>query len=457
MKIVIAGAGQLGQSLAANLVREKNDVTVIDTDAVLLQELGHRYDLRTIAGHASYPGILESAGCAGADMIIAVTQNDETNMLACQVAYTLFNVRTKIARLRSPEYINHPDLFAQEALPIDLIISPENLVTDHIRRLIRYPGALQVVDFADNSAQLVAVNCSPVSVIAGRTVRELREQLAGVDYRLVIIYRNGKAIIPNAATTLEANDEVYFVGSLTAIKRLFYTLHEREPPVRRIVIAGGGNIGMRLASKLEYKYQVKVIENNPARAQLLSENLNNVIVLTGSATDQELLLEEHIDNTDVFCSLTNSDEINVLSAMLAKRLGAAKCMALVNQRVLTQIIPHKTIDIMLSPHEATIGTLLTHIRKGDVVRVHSLHSGTAEAIEVIIHGDERSSKVANRKIADIAMPEGTIITAIVRDKEVLIAHHDTVIYSGDHVIMVIVDKKVMPQLEQLFQVAASYV
>lgn len=457
MKIIIAGAGQLGRSLAANLVREKNDVTVIDTSPMLLNELGQRYDLRTVTGYAPHPGVLESAGCANADMIIAVTPDDETNMLACQVAYTLFNVRTKIARLRSPEYLNQPQLFAQEALPLDVIISPENLVANYIRRLIAYPGSLQVVDFADKRAQLVAVRCSPKSTIVGRAVKELRELLAEVDYRIAIIYRNDKAIIPNAETTIEQDDEVYFIGSPDAIRKLFYILHEREPKVRSVIMAGGGNIGMRLASKLEYHYHVKLIENDPARAQMLSENLSNVIVLTGSGTDHNLLLEEHIDSTDVFCSLTDSDEINVIAAMLAKRLGASKCMALINRSVLADMIPKKAIDIVFSPHDATIGILLTHIRKGDVVRVHSLHSGTAEAMEIIIHGDERSSRVANRKISDIEMPEGTMITAVVRDDKVLIAHHDTIIHAGDHVIVIVVDKKMMPQLEQIFQVAASYV
>ena len=457
MKIIIAGAGQLGKSLAANLVREKNDVTIIDTSPMLLHELGQRYDLRTVTGHASYPEVLESAGCANADMIIAVTQNDETNMLACQVAYTLFNVRTKIARLRSPEYLNHQELFAQEALPLDVIISPETLVSNYIRKLIDYPEAVQVVDFASKQAQLAAVKCSANSIMVGHTVKELRQRLVEVDYRLVIIYRNSRAIIPVAETTLEVDDEIYFIGSPDAIKKLFHTLHEREPKARNVVIAGGGNVGMRLASILEYQYHVKIVENDPNRTQTLSENLSNAIVLTGSATDQNLLLEEHIDNADVFCSLTNSDEINVLAAMLAKRMGAGKSIALINRQVLTDIIPPKAIDIMFSPHEATVGILLTHIRKGDVVQVHSLHSGTAEAIEIIIHGNERSSLVVNRRVCDIDMPRGTLITAIVRDDKVLIAHHDTIINAGDHVIVIVVDKKMMPQLEQLFQVAASYV
>jgi trk system potassium uptake protein TrkA len=456
MKIIILGAGQVGSSLANNLASEANDITVVDVDSKLLQELQDRLDLRTVNGMASHPDVLRRAGAEDADMIIAVTNSDETNMVACQVAYTLFRTPTKIARVRAQEYLQHPELFTQESLPVDVIISPEQLVTDYVYRLIEHPGALQVLDFSSGRVQLVAVKAFYGGPLVGHELRTLRDHMPGVQTRVAAIYRRDRALIPEGNTVIEADDEVFFIAAKKDIRAVMSELRRLEKPVKRVIIAGGGNIGKRLAKALEQRYQVKLIDHNAPRTVAISEELERTIVLHGDAADGELLLEENIENTDVFCALTNDDEANILSAMLAKRLGARKVMALINRAAYVDLVESGDIDIAISPPQATIGSLLAHVRRGDVVMVHSLRRGAAEAIEAIAHGDRHSSKVVGRAIEEIKLPPGTTIGAVVRGEEVLIAHHDTVIQAEDHVLLFVVDKKRIPDVERLFQVGITF-
>ena len=456
MKIIILGAGQVGASVAANLASEANDITVVDENPAVLQELQDRLDIRTLVGHASYPDTLAQAGADDADMILAVTNSDETNMVACQVAYTLFHTPTKIARVRSIEYLNHSRLFAQEALPIDVLISPEQLVTEYIERLIENPGALQVLDFADGRVQLVAVRAFHGGPLVGHELRELRKHIPGADARVAAIFRRGKAIVPGGDTIIEVDDEVFFVAARKHIRGVMSELRKLDKPVKRVILAGGGNIGMRLAKAIENRYTVKIIDRNEDRSRILSETLDKSIVLLGDAADENLLLEENIEGTDVFCALTNDEEANILSAMLAKRLGARKVMSLINRASYVDLVQSQTIDIAISPQQATIGSLLAHVRRGDVVVVHSLRRGAAEAIEAVAHGDSRSSRVVGRAIDEIKLPSGTNIGAIVRGEEVIIAHHDTVIESDDHVIMFLSDKSCIQEVERLFQVGVTF-
>jgi len=456
MKIIILGAGQVGASVAANLASEANDITVVDDDVAVLQDMQDRLDIRTVVGYASHPDTLEQAGADDADMIIAVTRSDETNMIACQVAYTLFHTPTKIARVRSTEYLKHQRLFAQEALPIDVLISPEQLVTDYIQRLIENPGALQVLDFADGRVQLVAVHAYYGGPLVGHELRDLKEHMPGIDSRVASIFRQGQQITPEGDTIIEADDEVFFIAARKNIGAVMGELRNKDKPVRRVILAGGGNIGLRLASAIEGRSQVKIIERDEARARNLSERLRKSIVLLGDAADEELLLEENIENTDVFCALTNDEEANILSAMLAKRLGARKVMSLINRASYVNLVQSGTIDVAISPQQATIGSLLTHVRRGDVVMVHSLRRGAAEAIEAVAHGDRSSSRVIGRAIDEIKLPVGTTIGAIVRGEEVIIAHHDTVINTDDHVILFLSDKKCIQEVERLFQVGVTF-
>lgn len=457
MKIIILGAGQVGGSLAASLTTESNDITVVDNNDKALQALQDRLDLRTVSGLASHPTVLRQAGADDADMIIAVTDSDETNMVACQVAYTVFHTPTKIARVRSVEYLNFPQLFSQEALPVDVLISPEQLVTHEIQRLIEHPGALQVLDFADDQVQLVAVRAFYGGPLVGRELRTLREHMPNIDSRVAAIYRRDRAIIPKGHTVIEADDEVFFVAAKKNIQKVISELRHLDKPYKRIMIVGGGNIGRRVAMALEHNYSVKLIDHNIKRAHILSNELEKTIVLQGDAADEDLLLDENIENTDVFCALTNDDEANILSSMLAKRLGARKVMTLINRAAYVELVQSGDIDIAISPQQTTIGSLLAHIRRGDVVKVHALRRGAAEAIEAVAHGDKNTSKVVGRRIEELKLPEGTTIGAIVRGQEVIIAHHDTVIEEEDHVILFLVDKKRISDVERLFQVGITFI
>ncbi len=458
MKILILGAGQVGSSAAYHLSREEaNEVTVVDMRPDILRELQDRLDIRTVVGHAAHPDVLERAGANDADIVVALTDTDETNMIACQVSYTLFHTPTKIARIRAAEYMTAKSLFTQDAIPVDVRISPEQLVCEYIEQLILYPGASQVLDFADGRVRLVGAKADRDGLLVGQRIATLKEHIPNTEGRIAAIYRQGKAMLPEGDTVIQEDDEVFFIADRKDIRVFMSEMRRLEDPVRRVVIAGGGNIGLRLAQALEQTNQVKLIERDPKRARYISEQLNKAIVLVGDAADEELLLEENIDNVDVFCALTNSEEANILSSMLAKRLGANKVMALINRASYVDLVEAGSIDIAISPQQVTIGSLLSHVRRGDVVKVHSLRRGAAEAMEAIAHGKEDESKVVGRKIEDINLPRGAAIVALVRDGQVIIAHHDTVIETDDHVILFLTDRRKIENLEKLFQVGVSFV
>ena len=458
MKILILGAGQVGSSAAYHLSREEaNEVTVVDMRPDVLRELQDRLDIRTVVGHAAHPDVLDRAGANDADIVVALTDTDETNMVACQIAYTLFHTPTKIARIRAAEYMNAKALFTQGAIPIDVRISPEQLVCEYVEQLIHYPGASQVLDFADGRVRLVGVRADRDGLLVGQRIATLREHIPNTEGRIAAVYRAGKAMLPEGDTVIQEGDEVFFIADRKDIRVFMSEMRRLEDPVRRVVIAGGGNIGVRLALALERTNQVKIIERDPDRARSISEQLNKAIVLIGDAADEELLLEENIDNVDVFCAITNSEEANILSSMLAKRLGAAKVMALINRAAYVDLVEAGSIDIAISPQQVTIGSLLAHVRRGDVVKVHSLRRGAAEAIEAIAHGSESESRVVGRAIEDIALPTGAAIVALARGNKVIIAHHDTVIETDDHVILFLTDRRKIESIEKLFQVGVSFV
>jgi len=457
MKIVILGAGRVGTSVAVNLAGEANDITLVDTNAELLRELQDRLDIHTVVGYGSHPEVLERAGAPDADIVIAITNSDETNIAACQVAYTLFHTPTKIARVRAPEYLTHADLFSSEAMPIDVLISPENIVIDYIQRLLEYPGAVQVLDFADGRVILVGLRAYYGGPLVGHELRALRQHMPGADARVAAIYRRGRAIIPEGHTVIEPEDEVFVLAARTNIRAVMSELRRVDKPFRRMIFAGGGSIGKGLAAALEARFQIKIIEKDSERARTIAEQLPRTIVLVGDSADRELLIEENIENTDVFLAVTNDDQANILSAMLARRLGARRVMAIINRPAYGDLVESgDMIDVAISPQQATIGSLLTRVRRGDVVKVHALRHGAAEAIEAIAHGDRNSSKVVGRAIEEIKLPKGTIIGAIVRGEEVIMGHHDIRIEPEDHVILFMVDKKNLGEVEKLFQVAVTF-
>ncbi len=456
MKIIILGAGQVGGTLAENLASEANDITVVDLDANRLRALQDRLDIRTVQGRASYPNVLRQAGADDADMLIAVTNSDEVNMVACQVAYTLFKTPTKISRVRAPAYLSKKGLFSTEAFPIDVLISPEQVVTQYITRLIENPGALQVLDFSEGLVRLVALKAVAGGPLVGRELAYLRQHLPHIDTRVAAIYRKDRPILPQGNTVIEDGDEVFFIAGRNHIRNIMSELQPLEKPYKRVMIAGGGNIGHRLAVELEDRYHVKLIDHTHERCVHLSEVLNKTIVLQGNAADKDLLLEENIEDTDVFCAVTNDDEANIMASMLAKRLGVRKVMTLINNPNYVDLIQGGEIDVAISPQQTTIGSLLTHVRRGDVVNVHALRRGAAEAIEAIAHGDQRSSKVIGKRLDEIPLPDDTTIGAIVRQGEVLIAHDHLRVQSGDHVILFLVNRRNISDVEKLFQVGLSF-
>ncbi|OON35518.1 Trk system potassium transport protein TrkA [Izhakiella australiensis] len=452
MKIIILGAGQVGGTLAENLVGENNDITVVDTNPLRLRHLQDKFDLRVVVGPGSHPRTLREAGAGDADMLVAVTNSDETNMVACQVAYSLFNTPNRIARIRAPDYIRDASkLFIPEAIPIDHLISPEQLVIDNIYRLIEYPGALQVVNFAEGKVSLAVVKAYYGGPLVGNALSVMRDHMPHIDTRVAAIFRHDRPIRPQGSTIVEAGDEVFFIAASQHIRAVMSEYQRLEKPYKRIMIVGGGNIGFGLAQKLEKQYSVKLIERDQQRAADLAEQLQDTIVFYGDASDQELLLEEHIDQVDLFIAITNDDEANIMSAMLAKRMGAKKVMVLIQRRAYVDLVQGSVIDIAISPQQATISALLSHVRKADIVGVSSLRRGVAEAIEAIAHGDESTSRVVGRLIDEIKLPPGTIIGAVVRGDDVMIANDNLRIEQGDHVIMFLTDKKFVPDVERLFQ------
>ncbi|MGQ8367042.1 Trk system potassium transporter TrkA [Glaciecola sp. 1036] len=457
MKIIIIGAGQVGGTLAENLVGEQNEITIVDSDAQVLENLQTRLDLQVVCGIGSHPDILKKSGAEDADMIIAVTNSDESNMMACQVAYSLFKTPTKIARVRSEQYIIYQSqLYKHQDIPVDHLIAPEQLVTVAIKRLIDYPGALQVVEFAEGKASLVAVKAYYGGLLVGHALSALKEHMPNVETRVAAIYRRGRPIRPLGSTVIEADDEVFFIADTKHIRAVMSELQKLESSYKRIMIAGGGLIGAGLAKRLESTHNVKLIEFNPQRAEYLSTILDETIVFQGDASDAALLSEENVEQVDAFIAVTNDDEANIMSAMLAKRMGAQKAMVLIQRSAYVDLVQGGDIDIAFSPQQATISALLTHVRRGDIVNVHSLRRGAAEAIEAIAHGDETTSKVVGKQIQDIKLPPGTTIGAIVREESVIIAHSDTVIKANDHVILFLVDKKFIRDVEKLFQPSALF-
>jgi trk system potassium uptake protein TrkA len=377
-------------------------------------------------------------------------------MVACQVAYTVFNTPTKIARIRSSAYIRDGGIFRNDAMPVDVIVNPEAIVTHDIRRLIDNPGALQVMDFADGQAQLVGIKAYYGGPLVDQELRYLRQHMPTVDTRVAAIFRKNRPIIPQGNTVIEADDEVFFIAASRDIKIVMSEMRRVEKPNKRIVIAGGGHIGEHLARTVENRYGVRIIEHNRQRCYELSETQDRTIVLAGDASDRDLLLEENIEETDVFCAVTNDDEANIMASMLAKSLGARKVITLINNPAYVDLIEDSNIDIVINPQQATLGSILTHIRQGDVVRVHSLRRGAAEAIEAIAHGDKSSSKVIGKRIEEIDLPRGTNIGAIVRGDDVVIAHDDIIVESGDHIILFLVDKTRIKDVEKLFQAPLSF-
>lgn len=457
MKIIILGTTQIGKTLAENLVSEKNDITVIDTDTEALRDLQNRFDIRTVRGLGSYPDILEEAQASDTDMLVAVTDSDEVNMLSCQVAYSLFNIPKKISRIRSPHYLATPDLYSSDNLPVDVCISPEQLVARYVSQLIERPGTLQVLDFYEGKVQLVAVRIRQGGNLSGVTLDEMEKLIEDFNSHVAAVFRESQAVPLSSDVVMQSGDEVFFISERSHVSKVLDAFGCERNRYKNIMIAGGGTIGFLVTKNLEDKFAMKVIETNRNRANYLAGKLEKATVLFGDATDTALLQGENIQKMDVFCALTNNDEDNIMSCLQAKKMGVPHVIALVARPAYADLIEGGDIDIIISPQHATISTILAHIRQGDVMNVHSLRRGAAEAIEVVVHGDEKTSNVVGRAICNIKMPEGANVGVIVRSGNVLVPHDDTVIEAEDHIIIFLTDKLRSRELEKLFQVKVTFI
>jgi len=469
MKIIIVGAGRVGSSVAESLVSEENDITVIDADPARVADLQDRFDLRGLVGNAALPSTLKQAGADDSDMLIAVTAYDETNLVACKIAADLFNVPTRIARVRNVELQQHPQLIGDQGFRCSHVIFPEQTVTDTLLNLIEFPEALQVLEFADGKASLIAVRAVAGGPLVSHPVKELRRHLPNVDARIVAMFREDASVRVDGDTQIQAGDEVFFLVASQNVRTVLGELRSMDKPVRRVIIAGGGNIGRRVARALDTgegldtpeKFVVKVIEADKRRSEQLAQQLSSaVLVLNGDATDEDLLLEEGVHEADLFIALTNDDENNIMSALLAKRMGARRVIALINRKSYGDLMQGGQIDIAISPSYVTLSALLRFVRRGDVVAAHSLRRGAAEALEIVAHGDARTSRVIGKRIEQIELPRGVTIGAVIRGQgdraNVLMAHHDTVIEPEDHLIVFVENKRLIQRVERLFSVGVGF-
>ena len=460
MRILILGAGRVGESVAETLVSEANDITVIDTEPAIVRALEERLDLRGVAGNGTQPSVLRGAGAEDCDLFIACTARDETNLVACKVAHDVFGVPTTIARLRSSEYAE-AELLGKEGFAVDRMICPEESVTRYIQLLIDYPGALQVVRFSQGQAHMAVVRVAHDSALAGHSIAEFRERNPDLPMRIVAVYRQDAELPIEAGTRVEAGDEIFVLTGLESLRAALQAIGSPDRRVRRGMIAGGGRVGLRLARALAGRCDVKLLERERKRCEYLACELPpEMLVLQGDGSDEELLQSGHVGETDLFIALTSDDEDNILSAMLAKRLGARRVISLVNRRIYAEMLQGSTIDIAISPAQVVIGELLMHGRRGAVAAVHSLRRGTAEALEGIARGDAKTSQLVGRRVEQVKLPAGARVGAIVRGEgelaRTLVPRHDTVIESDDHVIIFLPHKRLVHQAEKLFQVRATF-
>jgi len=485
MKIIILGAGRVGFSVADSLVSENNDITVIDTDAARLRDLEARFDLRGVVGNGVDPQVLAEAGARDTDLLIACAERDETNLVCCKVAQLIFNIPTRIARVHSSGFAFEHDgtLLGNDGFAVDRVICPEESLTRYIAKLVQYPEALQVREFAGGRACLVSCRARAGAPAVGMRIKELRQHLPEVAVRMVAIYRRfadepDRFVPCDGDTRIEPGDEVFALAGRERIAQVLAALHHvggrATRAVHRIMVAGGGRVAQRLAQQLgrEGQFHLKIVEESHERCVQLAALLPpEVLVLQGDITDEDLLGDEGVEEVDLFLALTDDDEDNIMACLLAKRMGARRVLALINRRAYADLMHGTQIDIALSPAQAMLGELLAHVRRGDVQSVHSLRRGVAEALEIVARGDCKSSRVVGRQVSEIRLPPevhmGLIVrglqcdgqegaAAAVADPEVIIPRSHTVIESGDHVVFFLPNKRLVREVERQFRVSATF-
>jgi len=449
MKILILGAGRVGSSLARTLSRESYDVSIVDVNKDKLLKLQEDSDLATVIGHASHPDTLASAGVDNDTILLAVTSSDECNITACQIAKSKFNVKKTICRLSDASYLNSLDAFGKDN--IDIAIGPENEVTDHLVDLIKHPGAEQIETFANGLLKVVSVKAKRDGMLVNRALKSIKSDMPETSTFVPAIFRKGKPFIPDGKTIIKENDELYFVAAEEDIDTVVQEMRLQDTSSSRVMIIGGGKIGFALAKKLEDEYKIKIIDPDRDRCEMLSRELNRTIVLNGGGSDEELLKSENIENIDVFCALTNDDETNIMSAFLAKKLGAKKTIILVNNYTYINILPKNFVDIALSPQRLTVSMVLQHLAEGDVPQdvIFKMESG-AEAIEGIVHRNQFTKEYLGKPVAEIPLPENCVVAAVTRGDETFMGSEGLLLSVGDRIIVFILGKTNKNQIQNLF-------
>ena len=453
MRVIICGAGQVGYSIAAYLAKEENDVTVIDSDVQTIAQINDNLDANGIVGHASNPDVLSAAGANDADMLIAVTRSDEVNMVACQIGHSLFGIPKKIARIREQAYMQPAwsNLFTRAHMPIDVIISPEVAIANDIYQRLAVPGTTYVASLAGGRMHMLGVICSAECPVIDTPLSQLGNLFPDLSFRVVAILRNNKPIIPDGDDQLHVGDEAFFIVDTRHLKRTMVAFGHEESEARRIVIAGGGNIGFGLAKLLQEKgrgIQIKMIDRNEDRAKLISEQLQDVIVLQGSTLDRDILEEAAIDTVETFVAVTNDDESNILGSLLAKQYGCKRVITLVNNTVYSTLIGPLGIDAIVSPRSTIVATIMQHVRRGRIRALYNLRDGFAEVIEAEV---SETSSIVNTPIDELALPHEVIVAAIIRDGEIVLPKSDYVVRVGDHVI-ILASQAQAHNVERMFSV-----
>lgn len=449
MKIVILGAGRIGGSLARNLSNSNYEVCIVDEDKNKLSDLEDKLDIMTVEGHASHLNTLKKSGLDNETTLLAVTSNDEVNIVACQLAKKVFKVKKTICRFRDDVYFEQLSVFGEGV--IDIPISPEDEITSHLKELIDHPGSNQIESFANGKVKLVSVKAKKKGKLVGRELRGIKEDMPNIDAFVPTIYRKGNPFIPSGETIIKENDEIYFISSESNIGAIVDEFRDHEEQYSRIMIAGGGKVGFSLAKDLEKDYNVKLIDSNPERCMKLSKELDKTIVLSGSATDESLLKSENISNIDIFCALTDDDETNVMSSLLAKKMGAKKTMIILNNPSYLGLVPG-FIDIYIAPYRLTVSSVLQDLRDSDVAQdvILKVNLG-AEAIEGIVHANEFTSPLFGKPIKDVPLPEGCVIAAIIRHGELIMPSSSVDLTLNDHLIIFLSDKNKINEVEVLFK------
>lgn len=457
MKVIVCGAGQVGSSIARQLASEGNDVTIIDQSPELIQKVSETLDVKARVGFASHPNILADSGGEDADMLVAVTRSDEINMVACQVGHSLFNIPTKIARIRNQDYLEPiwKGLYRKDHLPIDYIISPEVEVAQAVLNRLHVPGAIDMVPFAGGKVRMIAVRCMLDCPVINVPLTQLKEKAPELDISVVGIIRNGKFSVAHEDIRLLPGDDIYFLVSEKDVQQSMVLFGHEEREARRIVIVGGGNVGLFLARELEaeeHSISVKIIEADTRRAEFIAEQLTKSTVINGSGLDHEILQEANIGTAEAVIAITNDDKVNILASLLAKRQGCERAVTLVNNMSYSPLVATLGIDVVVNPRETTISSILQHVRRGRILGVHSIRDGAAEVIEAEAM---EASPLTGKTIDEINLPSGVILGAIVRGEEVIIPDEDTMVEKNDRVV-ILSSRDMVRRVERMFTVRLQY-